>query len=206
MAGQGEPSPYIKGVTNMSIAQEMTIFHHNQLVNFPCRICGGYADPCGFDFCVNEGEGLSPSFVCYACAKYLREDLIEIQKAGFEFARSGMVKDCIDTEKAVVGWASMPWQVDKPAAPPAASALPTDKEYLAEKHAHERRLESELLVRSLVEAKIKAERLGRLEDLDEGIEDENRQGMSLKEIEMLEFHRDNYVISYHREGPMGWLV
>jgi hypothetical protein len=191
----------------MSIAQEMTIFHHNQLVNFPCRICGGYADPCGFDFCVNEGEGLSPSFVCYACAKYLREDLIEIQKAAFQFAESGLWQgSSVDTEKAVVGWASMPWQVDKPAAPQAAAVLPTDKEYLAEKHAHERRLESELLVRSLVEDRITRERLRRSEDLLEGIEDASRQGLSLKEIEMLEFHRDNYVISYHREGPMGWLV
>jgi hypothetical protein len=58
----------------------------------------------------------------------------------------------------------------------------------------------------LVEDRIKKERLQRSEDLLEGILDENRQGMSLKEIEMLEFHRDNYVISYHREGPMGWLV
>jgi hypothetical protein len=187
----------------MSIAQEMTIFHHNQLVNFPCRICGGYADPCGFDFCVNEGEGLSPSFVCYACAKYLREDLIEIQKAAFQFAESGLWQgSSVDTEKAVVGWASMPWQT----AAPAAAAPQTTEQWQAEKHAHERRLESELLIRSLVESKIESERSGRLEDLAAGDTDASRQGLSLKEIEMLEFHRDNYVISYHREGPMGWLV
>lgn len=115
----------------MSIADNLTIFHHNQLVNFPCHICGGRVDPCGFDFCVNEGEGLSPSFVCFKCAESLRPDLIEIQKAGFEFANSGLAQDCIDAEKVAEGWAAMPCQSDKPApaAPTAAEtqtiAVPT---------------------------------------------------------------------------------
>jgi hypothetical protein len=190
----------------MTISSKLTIFYHNQLTPSDCRICGGRVDPNGLDFGLDEGPDQEPSFICGDCAKYLRPDLVEIQRAAFEFAESGMAQGCVDAGKSVEGTRpSMPWQDDyKPAAPQA--ALPTDEEYVAEKNAHERRLESELLVRQLVEDRIKKERLQRSEDLLEGILDENRQGMSLKEIEMLEFHRDNYVISYHREGPMGWLV
>ncbi len=191
----------------MSIANNLTIFHNNQLVNFPCHICGGRVDPDGLDFGLDEGPDREPSFVCYSCVRYLRPNLIEIHKAAFEFARSGMAQGSVDTGEAVVGWSPMPWQDGyKPAAPKTAAGLPTDEEYVAGRQAHERRLESELLIRQLVEDRIKKERLQLSEDLLEGILDENRQDMSLKEIEMLEFHRDNYVISYHREGPMGWLV
>jgi len=193
----------------MSILSKMTLFFNNQLVNFPCHICGGRVDPCGFDFCVNEGEGLSPSFVCYSCTKNLRTDLIAIQSAAFKFARSGLWQGCGDAEK-VSEDVVMPWMRgttrEQAAAAKTATGLPTNEEYIAEKNAHGYRVECELLIRELLEDRIKRERLQRSEDLLEGIEDANRQGMSLKEIEMLEFHRDHYVISYHREGPMGWLV
>ena len=192
----------------MSIANNLTIFYNNQLVNFPCNICGGRVDPDGFDFgLIGEVPEHAPNFVCHQCTEYLRPDLVQIQKAGFQFANSGLAQgSSVDTEEAVVGWASMPWQVDKPAAPKTAAVLPTDEEYLAEKNAHGYRVDCELLVRQLVEDRIKRERLRRSEDLLEGIEDANRQGMSLKEIEMLEFHRDHYCISLSTEGPMGFLV
>jgi hypothetical protein len=96
----------------MSIANNLTIFHNNQLVNFPCRICGGYVDPCGFDFgLIGEVPDQEPNFICHSCAEYLRPDLVEIQKAGLKFANNGLCTQCssIDTEEAVVGWASMPW-------------------------------------------------------------------------------------------------
>jgi hypothetical protein len=191
----------------MTISSKLTIFYNNQLVNFRCCICGGYVDPCGFDFgLIGEVPEHEPNFVCHQCTEYLRPDLVQIQKAGFKFANSGLAQGSGDTGKSVEGTSSsMPWQDGYKPAAPAASALPNDKEYLAEKHAHERRLESELLVRSLVEDRIKRERLRRSEDLLEGIEDANRQGMSLKEIEMLEFHRDNYCISLSTEGPTGLL-
>ncbi len=96
----------------MSIASKMTLFFNNQLVNFPCCICGERCDPCGFDFCVNEGEGLSPSFVCYSCTESLRPDLIAIQKAGFQFAESGLAQGCGDAEKTAEDVpVRMPWIV-----------------------------------------------------------------------------------------------
>jgi hypothetical protein len=190
----------------MTISSKLTIFYNNQLVNFRCCICGGYVDPCGFDFGLDEVPDQEPNFICHSCAEYLRPDLVQIQKAGFKFANSGLAQGSGDTGKSVEGTSSsMPWMRGT-TREQAAAAPQTTEQWQAEKHAHERRLESELLVRSLVEDRIKRERLRRSEDLLEGIEDANRQGMSLKEIEMLEFYRDNYVISYHREGPMGWLV
>ncbi len=92
----------------MSILSKMTLFFNNLLVSFSCHICGGRVDTCGFDFCVNEGEGLSPSFVCHQCTEYLREDLIEIQSAAFKFARSGLWQGCGDAEK-VSEDVVMPW-------------------------------------------------------------------------------------------------
>jgi len=191
----------------MTIANNLTLFYNNLLVSFSCHICGGRVDPDGFDFgLIGEVPEHEPNFVCHQCTEYLRPDLVQIQKAGLKFANSGLCTQCssVDTGKTVEENAriTMPWQT----AAPAAAAPQTTEQWQAEKHAHERRLESELLVRSLVEDRITRERLRRSEDLLEGIEDASRQGLSLKEIEMLEFHRDNYVISYHREGPMGWLV
>lgn len=195
----------------MSILSRLTLLFNDKLVNCFCHVCGNRTSLLGLDFGIDEEPDQEPRFACHSCTENLRPDLVKIQKAAFEFARSGMVKDCIDTEEAVVGWASMPWMRgttrEQAAAPKTAAApLMTDEEYLAEKNAHDYRVDCELLVRKLVESKIESEQSGRLEDLAAGDTDASRQGMSLKEIEMLEFHRDNYVISYSKEVPTGWLV
>jgi hypothetical protein len=134
----------------MSIANNLTIFYNNQLVNFPCNICGGRVDPDGLDFGLDEGPDTEPSFVCFSCAKYLRPDLIEIQRAGFEFARSGMWQGSGDTGKSVEGTrSSMPWwQDDKPAAPAELENAKTENEQLISD-------QSEEFVKNLVLSEIK---------------------------------------------------
>ena len=165
----------------MTILSKMTLFYNNQLVNFPCHICGGRVDPNGFDFgLLDEVPDREPRFVCYRCAEMQRPDLIAIQKAGFQFALSGMAQDCVNTGKAVEGTLKMPWIVDSetPAAAPQAATAPlmTDEEYLTEKHAQNLEIECMPIVRALVEKRL-----------------EDRQGLSSQDIECLEFYLKNQV-------------
>ena len=164
----------------MTISSKLTIFYHNQLTTFDCPICGmRERELDGLDFGLVERDGLDKhiNLVCTDCAKYLREDLFEIKQEALKFARSGMAQGSGDAEKTVGGWASMPWQVDKPAAAPAASALPTNEEYVAEKHAQNLEIECAPIVRALVEARL-----------------EDRQGLSSQDVECLEFYLKNQVV------------
>jgi len=165
----------------MTISSKLTIFYHNQLTPSDCRICGGRVDPNGFDFGLDEVPDQEPSFVCHSCAEYLRPDLIEIQRAAFEFARSGMARGSGDAGKSVEGMRNiMPWMrgtTREQAAAPAAAGLPTDKEYLAGKHAQNLEIECMPLVRELVEAHL-----------------QNRQDLSLQDIQSLEFYLKNQVV------------